>query len=279
MRRTQFAAAWIVAGWLATMPGTAEAGAWAQPQGHYYAKLSGIFYSADEVFDDMGKRTSMGMDADTFDGRQSFLYVEYGLRHRLTLIGQMNAGVLTDENRLVRSETTGIGDVEVGAKYQLLDKPIVLSPMISIKVPTGYNAYYEPPMGTGEFDGDARLLLSRSLYPLPLYASLDLTYRIRGGVFSNQRIWGAEVGATPHPRWFAKVLAGGTNTLVSGPGADLGVVGASTQVSEGDFTRIGANVAVNIAGRVWLDLLYERVVDGENVGAGSSLGFGLSITK
>ena len=44
------------------------AGAWSQPAGHYYTKLSGIFYSADEVYNEMGVRQAQGMDDDSFDG-------------------------------------------------------------------------------------------------------------------------------------------------------------------------------------------------------------------
>ena len=121
------------------------AGAWSQPKGHYYAKLSGILYSSDEVFDDMGMRQRMGMDGDSFDGSQGFLYGEYGLADRLTVIGQTNAGVLVSENTLVRKETTGIGDFDIGAKYQLLNGPVVLSPFLTFKIPTGYDGDYDPP--------------------------------------------------------------------------------------------------------------------------------------
>jgi hypothetical protein len=125
--------------------------AWAQPAGHTYAKISGIFYNADEIYNDMGRRSQMGINHDEFDGRQMFLYVEYGLRERLTLVTQVNAGVLTDEDDFVRMQTTGIGDLDLGLKYQLVDRPLVVSPMLSIKIPTGYNAEYNPALGTGKF--------------------------------------------------------------------------------------------------------------------------------
>ena len=67
-------------------------------------------------------------------------------------------------------------------------------------------------------------------------------------------------------------LAGDTGRVVG-----AGVVGASTQVSEGDFTKVGGNVAVRVIEGLWLDLLHERTVGGENIGAGASWGLGLSI--
>lgn len=221
----------------------------------------------------------MGMDANSFDGRQAFFYVEYGLLERLTLVSQVNFGVLTDEDRFARSETTGLGDWEIGAKYQAIDGPVVVAPQVLVKLPTGYHTDYVPPLGTGEVDLEARLLVSRSLYPRPVYVGIDGGYRVRGGPFSNQLSWGVELGATPHARVFAKLFAGGTNSLTSGDGADLGVVGGSTQVSEGDFTKAGINGAVEIAGGLWVDVLVERVVDGENIGAGTSWGLGLSVSR
>ena len=110
----------IVASLCAHVPAV-QAGAWSQQKGHYYAKFSGIFYSADEVYNDMGKRQSMGAENDEFTGSQGFLYVEYGLLDRLTLIGQASGGSLASTNRLVRQRTRGIGDVDIGAKYQLTD--------------------------------------------------------------------------------------------------------------------------------------------------------------
>ena len=212
----------------------------------------------------MGRRSEMGINDDQFDGRQMFLYVEYGLRERLTLVTQVNVGVLTDEDAFVRMETTGIGDLDVGLKYQLVDSPLVVSPMLSLKIPTGYDDAYDPALGTGKLDAEGQLLVSRSLYPLPLYAGVEVGYRLRGGAFSNQWSWSTEVGATPHARVFAKAFAAQTSTLVSFNDEDLGVVDGSTQVSEGDFTNLGVNIAVEVVSGLWLDGLLEKTIDGEH---------------
>ena len=55
-----------------------------------------------------------------------------------------------------------------------------------------------------------------------------------------------------------------------------GLVGIGEQVSEGDITRVGVNGAVRLYGNVWLDLLWERPVRGENIGAGTSFGIGVA---
>lgn len=256
-----------------------HAGAWAQPPGHMYAKVSGIYYAADEVYNDMGRRQQMGINRDKFNSRQMFAYLEYGLRDRWTLVTQASAGVLTEVDTFVRMETTGIGDIDVGLKYQWVDKPVVLAPMLSVKIPTGYDAAFEPALGTGKLDVEARLVASKSLYPVPLYVGVDAGYRLRGGPFSNQWSWAAEAGATPHPRAFAKVFVAGTRTLVSSSDDNLGVVGVSAQVSEGNFSNIGANLAIEVSSGLWLDVLVQQTVAGENIGAGRSLGLGLSVSR
>lgn len=252
----------------------AWAGAWSQARGSYYAKLSGIFYRSDEVFNDMGDRAAMGMDDENFAGDQSFLYLEYGLLEHLTLVGQASTGWLTAENRYLRQKTRGVGDVDLGVKYQLVDRPLVLAPQVKVKVPTGYHAEYDPALGTGEADLEFRLLAARSLYPWPFYLGVEVGYRVRGGLFSNQVPYFFEVGATPHERVFVKGYVEGAETLTNGP-KTLGLVGLA-QVSEGNFVKAGLNAAFKITGPLWADLLWERVMTGENVGAGGSWGLGLA---
>ena len=49
-----------------------------------------------------------------------------------------------------------------------------------------------------------------------------------------------------------------------------------SQVSEGDFTKIGFNASYHVSGVLWADLLFDQIFTGKNVGAGRSVGFGLS---
>ena len=272
--RVAGAGLWVVA-LLLVLPAALWAGAWSQAPGSYYAKVSGLFYRSEDVFNDMGKRAPMGMDGEAFRAAQSFLYLEYGLRERLTLVGTTNAGRLVGEDQFIESTTWGIGDVELGLKYQLTQKPLIVSPQLVFKIPTGYNADFAPAMGTGKFDAEARLLLSRSLYPLPVYFSAEMGYRLRGGAYSDQVPNLIEAGVTPHRRFFAKAFLSGTNTRSKIASEDVGVVGLA-QVSEGDFVKFGGQLAIGVTGPLWVDILYESVVDGENIGAGTTWGIGLS---
>lgn len=256
-----------------SVAGPVWAGAWSQAKGHYYAKSSAILYRADEVFDEMGERRALGMDRDRFESAQGFFYLEYGLQDRLTLLTQAGGGQLRAQNDLLRKETTGIGDLELGLKYQVVDRPVVVSPYLSLKLPTGYHPAYDPPLGTGKVDLEARLLLGRSLFPLPLYLGAEVGYRRRGGLFSDQVVYGVEAGGS-RGRVFAKVYVEGRETR-SGTQESSGEVGVF-QVSEGDFAKAGMNLALNLAGPLWMDCLVEEVFTGDNTGAGRSWGLGLA---
>jgi protein XagA len=274
--RGRFEALWVAAIVLWVAPAGVWAGAWSRAPGSYYAKVSGLLYHSEDFFNDMGRRAPMGMDGERFRAGQSFLYLEYGLRDRLTLVSSLSAGRLVSEDQFVESTTWGVGDVEVGIKYQLSEEVLVVAPQFTLKVPSGYNADFDPSMGTGEIDAEARLLVSRSLYPLPVYFSAELGYRKRGGVYSGQIPYVVEAGITPHQRLFAKIFWSGTDTRRKDESEASGIVGLA-QVSEGDFLKAGAQLAIGITEPLWLDVLYERIVDGENIGAGTTWGIGLSV--
>ncbi|MCH7702747.1 MAG: PhnD/SsuA/transferrin family substrate-binding protein, partial [Planctomycetes bacterium] len=196
---------WLAAASLASaIPQPASAGAWAQPKGHLYTKLSSLFYRSDEVFDDAGHRQPTTIYGADFRADQGFLYVEYGLLEHLTVITQLSGASLESENNIrhnvLRLTTSGLGDFLVGAKYQLVSKPIVLSPYVNVKIPTNYDGDLNPALGTGDMDVEVRLLAARSFYPLPVYVGAEAGYRLRGGPFSNQIGFSGEIGATPLSR-------------------------------------------------------------------------------
>ncbi|MFT5086705.1 MAG: hypothetical protein ACI8PG_001054, partial [Planctomycetota bacterium] len=142
--RGRFKALWVAAIVLWIAPAGVWAGAWSRAPGSYYAKVSGLLYHSEDVFNDMGRRAPMGMDGERFRAGQSFLYLEYGLRDGLTLVSSLSAGRLVSEDQFVESTTWGVGDVEVGIKYQLSEEVLVVAPQFTLKVPSGYNADFDP---------------------------------------------------------------------------------------------------------------------------------------
>jgi len=266
----------LIAGIVCFFKMEAWAGAWSQEQGHLYAKVSGLFYASDEFYDDMGQKRPMGMDNDRFESGKAFLYVEYGLAKRLTVITQLQQGVITSENDLMRSKTTGVGDLDFGIKYQLTDKPLVLAPFMTVKIPTGYHNRYDPALGTGKVDVESRLLIARSFYPWPVYIGAEAGYRLNGGIYSNQIPYALEIGGSSHRKVFVKGYVDGKDTLTKKNQNTGEIDFSSLWVFEGDFTKMGVNIALNLRGPLWVDLLIERIVTGENSGAGGAFGVGVA---
>lgn len=269
---------WIILTFSLLWVSQVEGAAWSQQKGHYYAKLSGLVFTADELFDGNGDRHA-SLANETFGSRQAFLYVEYGVRDRLTLIGSTSAGRLKSEIGQTSVSTTALSDLDIGFKYQLTNGPIVVAPYFKAKLPTGYDESAVPAVGTGDIDFEGRLLVSSSFYPVPVYVGAEIGMRIRSGRFSNQVPYVLEIGATPSPKMFVKVVLDGVNTLI-GSGGNTGAMNSmSMQVSEGDFTKVGLNAAFKVVGNVWVDLTYDTIIRGKNVGAGRAVGVGLSISR
>ncbi len=259
------------------IPRLVSAGAWAQPQGHAYTKLSSIFYRSDEVFDDVGDRQPVTIYGSEFQASQGFLYIEYGLTQYLTLITQLSGSSLRSDSNVrhnvLRLNTSGLGDVVLGAKYELVGEPFVLSPYMSVKIPTSYDDDITPALGTGEADVELRVLAARSFYPLPLYLGTEAGYRVRGGPFSNQISYSGEVGATPSNRLSFKAYLENSKTLSGNARlAEPGLV----QVSEGNFTKLGLITGFRARGPLWMEVSLESVLAGENVSAGHAWGLGIS---
>jgi hypothetical protein len=188
---------WIVAALLAATIQLVGPGAWGLAPGHYYAKFSGTFYRADEFFNRAGKRQPLGLNKDRFSAEQLFVYLEYGVAERLTVIGRTKIGREVVQNSLLKRTTTGIGDVEVAGQYQWLDKPLAIAVWIGFKLPTGYDPQFEPPLGTGDPDMEAKLLAGRAFSPWAFYLGAEAGYRWRGGRFSNQINYLWNIGVTP----------------------------------------------------------------------------------
>ena len=212
-----------------------------------------------------------------FRAIQGFLYIEYGVTRRLTAITQLSGSSLQSESNGrhtgLRLNTSGLGDVVLGAKFQLVGEPIVLSPYLSVKIPTYYDNDLNPALGTGDADVELKVLTARSFHPLPLFIGMEAGYRARDGPFSNQIRFSGEAGATPSSRLSFKAYLEESKTLSGDIRlAEPGLV----QVSEGDFTKLGLIAGFRARGPLWMEVALESVLAGKNVSAGHAWGLALS---
>lgn len=142
-------------------------------------------------------------------------------------------------------QLSGIGDIEVGLKYNFISKgPIVVSASFLLDFPSGKNTGGQLEIlqtGDGEFNQQFQIDASHSFYPAPFYATLSAgfnnrntsTFKYSSGTpqeveFSDELYWGGEIGWTPGKHWVVALKWLHLNSLQNGDTG--GMTGASSLV-------------------------------------------------
>ncbi len=157
----------------------AQAGAWVAEKGKGYTKVGVSDYSATDFF---GEQPDFG----EFDGTSVSFYGEYGLGNNW---GVYTSALYQDiEQTTASGETTsnsGLGDLDIGLKYQWQANPFVLSTSFAVKLPYLYDEDDALPLGNGQEDYEFRVLLGKSLNQYG-YLGFELGYRFRSGEPSDE---------------------------------------------------------------------------------------------
>lgn len=229
--------------WLALPFCVIAGGGWPQPKGGGFFKLNQTYLTADEYF------TASGAHAPTarFSVYSTSLYGEYGITSRLTgllyapfFVGTTVKETLLNGFLIPDDALSGIGDIEIGLKYNLINKgPIILSASILLDFPLGENAGGKLEVlqtGDGEFNQQFQLDASHSFYPAPFYTTLSAGFNNRTVAtfdyifsssqkvrFSDEFYWGGEIGWTPGKHWVVALKWLHLNSLQNGDmGANTG---------------------------------------------------------
>ena len=152
------------------IPTPAFAGAWTAEKGTNYLKGAVNYFETSSRFGDEGT-------FENFRNTNLNIYWEHGVRDDLTFFA---TGSLTDlENRTdgVETSETGVGDIDLGLKYRLIDGPVVVSVQGLFKAPYLYDDS-ELPLGNGQEDFEGKILFGKSFGDLG-YGGLELGYRVR----------------------------------------------------------------------------------------------------
>ena len=206
-----------------------------------------------------------------FDGRNrtQALFVDYqrGLTDRLDVKVQLPVFSVSFDDLADDRTSTGLGDLRVEARYNVVSSPFVAAVGSTIKFPTGEfeNDAEIVPVGEGQYDFDLFVEVGRSLWPKPGYVTGKLGYRWRaenqdtGIDHGNEILWHVELGWQLHRRVWVKGLFRGLYGLDSTT-FDLvieslrrevvyfqpGVTFAVTETSGIEFT-----VPISLRGRNW----------------------------
>jgi hypothetical protein len=153
------------------VPSYASAGAWTAKKGDNYLKGAVNYFETNNRF---GPENGF----ENFQNTNFNVYWEHGIRDDLTFFA---TGSLTDlENQSNGQETSGsgVGDIDLGLKYRLIDGPVIVSIQGLFKAPYLYDSESELPLGNGQEDFEGKLLFGKSFGDLG-YGGLEVGYRIR----------------------------------------------------------------------------------------------------
>ena len=191
----------------AAAPENVSAQAWTRPAGHAYLKLSRGHAIATERFEVDGTRVAFDQsDANaSFRDESYYLYGEFGISRRLTLVGQIPYKRL--ELRQASSDgaagsvgsassagsVSRVSSVQIGLRLAVQDwigftddrHRTSLSGVLNL--PTGYVRNHAPSVGAGQADFDAIAAYGLSMYPAPAYAQLAAGYRHRSNAYGLSR--------------------------------------------------------------------------------------------
>ena len=156
---------------LTAIPTAASAGAWTAKQGDTYLKGAVNFFETSSRF---GPEDGF----ENFRNTNFNVYFEHGLKDDLTFFA---TGAFSDLENTSDGQTTsgsGIGDIDVGLRYRLIDGPVIVSVQGLFKAPYLYSDDSELPLGNGQEDFEGKLLFGKSFGALG-YGGLEVGYRVR----------------------------------------------------------------------------------------------------
>lgn len=183
------------------LPSSAGAGAWTQPKGHIWSKLTIMAQSTTEEYVAVGvagrepdiqrvyipgERAPYD-DLGEYDSRAAFFDLWYGVTDRIDIgvqIPWFRQEFVNDALLIGFGEprvASGFSDIRGFLKINLVQKPFVGTVKFGFKAPTGEFVNEEGiiPVGEAQWDFDVVGQIGKSLWPLPVYANLDVGYRFR----------------------------------------------------------------------------------------------------
>jgi len=261
----------LLAALLMTASATASfAGAWTAKQHAFYEKLAFSFYYSNETFDKTGRRGDMPNNGKFTDYNISN-YFEYGLFDSLTVINSLAYKWLENDTDQSLSKGYGLGDVDLGVRYKLLDsdKIGIVSTQMLVKIPGTYDKMDPLPLGNGQFDTEIRLLYGRSLYPwIPGYANVELGYRWRAEDPSDEVRYLIEFGVDITKSMYTRAKLDGTLSVDNGKKTDGS--GNPTATNNFDLGKLDIALGYKLTPAWGVEVSYRPDIYGQNTAAGAN---------
>ena len=260
------------------LPAPLHAGAWVLPRGRTNVQVAFLHQDTTDRYFLDGDRIPY-----FFDGRSrtSALYVDarYGLTDRIEAMLQVPFFRVRFDDLADDRKSSGLGDVRLGLRYNLLKDSPVATLDVRVKFPTGtfVNDAEVVPVGEGQWDLDLAAEVAHSFWPRPFYVNGRAGYRFRGpneesGIdFGDEVFWLVEGGYAVSARIGLKLVARG---LHGQEGTSFGLA-IATLKREALYLEPGLVIR---ASRSWIvEFAVPFTVAGQNWPAGPV--FSLKVTK
>jgi len=251
----------------------AHAGAWVAEKGSGYTKVGVSEYNATEFFGDQA-------DLGEFDGSSVSFYGEYGLGNNWGIYGSALYQDIEQTNS--SGETTsnsGLGDLDIGVKYQWQAKPFVLSTSFAVKRPLLYDEDDTLPLGNGQEDYEFRVLLGKSLNQYG-YLGFELGYRFRTDEPSDEIRYLIEYGINVNENLYFRTKLDGIESANNAD--DAGISGNLSVTPEFNVGKLELTAGWNFgqadsSGKRWgAEITYTDDLFGDDTLEGDGVQFGVT---
>ena len=187
-------------------PSIANAGAWTAKKGDFYSKKALNYFVGEARFGDQLPGFERFRDVNfTY-------YAEYGIEDNLTFFGAAAVKDLRNTSDGVTTDNFGIGDVDLGLRYNLINGPVVFSVQGLFKAPFLYDEDADLPLGNGQIDVEGRALIGKSLGALG-YFGIEAGYRFRADEPADEFRYLIEYGFDLSTDIYLRTKLDGTQTL------------------------------------------------------------------
>ena len=190
---------------------------------------------------------------------------------KLTAINSISYKWLENDESTVRTKGYGVGDVDLGLRYKLVDseKIGIISSQLLVKIPGGYHDSDPLPLGNGQYDTELRLLYGRSLYPLiPGYGNVEIGYRWRAQAPSDEIRYLIEFGVDVTRDFYTRAKLDGIYSVDNGKRRDTS--GNPTATNNFDLGKLDLTVGYKAAPNWGVEASYVSAIYGQNTAVGST---------
>ncbi|MEM9174604.1 MAG: hypothetical protein AAGC67_05175 [Myxococcota bacterium] len=254
---------------------SADAGAWVPEPGAGYHKLASNFFRATDFF-------GSGSNVEEFTNTNLSYYGEFGVAPRLAAFGTVALTRLTQTAGGNRTDYVGLGDLDLGLRYQLVTEPAVVSASLLWKLPYLYDENTALPPGNGQNDLEFRLLVGKSLGRWG-YFGIENAYRIRFEEPSDEYRFLFEYGASPTDQLYVRTKLDLITSIKNGDPISQGIGNPSLN-PEFDLGRIELTAGWNLtspkressSGRWGVEATYTRDLYGDQTLRGNTVQLGIT---